>query len=189
MSDTDTRQREVAAFLADPATWEGAPVERVETHGAFVFLAGDRACKMKRAVRYPFLDYSTLALREAACRRELDLNRRTAPQIYLRVEPVVRRAGGGFAIGGEGEPLEWVLLMHRFPQDALLDAMARRGALTAAHAVRLGAVVSRFHAAAERAAADASWGGAAGIGAAVAGNRAALADAPDGFDPAVVADR
>ena len=76
----------VLAFLASGVL--GAPTERIDTHAAIVLLAGDRALKLKRPVRYSFLDFTTLAAREAALRHELELNRRTAPQLYLRVLPV-----------------------------------------------------------------------------------------------------
>ena len=77
-------QGEVAAFLADPQTYGPgvATVERIDTHGAMVFLAGDRAYKVKRAVRFPYMDFSTLELRRTACQKEVALNRRTAPDLY-----------------------------------------------------------------------------------------------------------
>src|SRR6478752_10215160 len=68
-------QREVFAFLTDPATHGDADVRRIETHAAVVFLAGDRALKVKRAIRFPFLDYSTLAKRKASCEEEIKINR------------------------------------------------------------------------------------------------------------------
>src|ERR1043165_8846561 len=87
-------QDEVFAFLADPASHGGEKVVRVDTHGAAVFLAGDRVLKVKRAVKFPFLDYSTLAKRKAACEAELEVNRPFAPQIYRGVVPITRAASG-----------------------------------------------------------------------------------------------
>ncbi|MBO0753641.1 MAG: hypothetical protein J2P53_16095, partial [Bradyrhizobiaceae bacterium] len=84
-------QREIFAFMADPATHAGAPVTRIDTHSAAVFLAGDRAFKIKRALRYPFLDFSTLARRKAACEAELAINRVFGPAIYLAVVPITRQ--------------------------------------------------------------------------------------------------
>src|SRR6185369_10372610 len=81
-------QAETFALLADPATHGGAAVRRIDTHAASVFLAGERAYKVKRAVRFPFLDYSTLAKRKAACLAELEVNRRFAPELYLGVVPI-----------------------------------------------------------------------------------------------------
>ena len=79
MNDATESQEAVFALLADPATHGGHAVKRIDTHAASVFLAGERALKVKRAVRFPFLDYSTLAKRKAACETELAINRRTAP--------------------------------------------------------------------------------------------------------------
>ena len=144
-------QSEVEAFLADPATHGGAAVQRVDTHGAMVFVAGDRACKIKRAVAYPYMNFSTLDRRRAACQAEIRLNRRTAPEIYLDARPIRRRPDGGLAFGGDaGEVVEWVVVMRRFDQDALFDRMAARGALTPALIDRLAEEIAAFHAAAER---------------------------------------
>ena len=76
----------------------------VEDQRAIVFLAGDRAWKLKRAVRYDYLDFSTVEQRRVACEGEVRLNRRTAPTLYRGVAPVVRRADGTLAIGGPGTP-------------------------------------------------------------------------------------
>ncbi len=86
------RQEDVFAFLTDPATHPD--VHRIDTHAASVFLEGDRALKIKRAVRFPFLDYSTLDKRKAACDEEIRINRPFAPQIYRRVVPIVRAEDG-----------------------------------------------------------------------------------------------
>src|SRR5881394_1590122 len=96
-------QREAIAFLKDPSSY-GAGVERVErieTHISLVFLAGDRAYKLKRAVKYPYLDFSTASLRAEACAAELALNRRTAPELYLEVKTLGRSVDGkvGWASG------------------------------------------------------------------------------------------
>ena len=95
-------QIEVAAWLGDPRNHgpEVDSVERIDTHGAMVFLAGQRAYKIKRAVKFPYMDFSTLALRRAACEREVELNRRTAPDLYLGVVPVKRAGDGRLSLGG-----------------------------------------------------------------------------------------
>lgn len=138
------------AFLADPATHDGCPVEVVETHGAWVFIAGDRAVKMKRAVWFPYMDYSTVEKRRAACEAELRLNRRTAPQLYRAVMPVVRRTDGRLALGGEGDMLDWTVVMRRFDQETLFDRMARRGRLDRPLMEALADEIAAFHAGAER---------------------------------------
>src|SRR5258708_37853610 len=88
----DDAQREVVAFLRDPSSYPPGtgPGEVIETHASIVFLAGNRAYKLKRAVKYPYLDFSTVERRRAACTAELKLNRRTAPQLYLEVRDIGR---------------------------------------------------------------------------------------------------
>jgi aminoglycoside phosphotransferase family enzyme/predicted kinase len=126
-SHTMQSQEAVFAFLADPATHGGAQVKRVDTHGAAVFLAGDRVLKVKRAVRFPFLDYSTLERRKAACEAELRVNRIFAPQIYRGVVAIAKDPSGRLSIGGDGETVEWALDMRRFDEDATLDHLADAG--------------------------------------------------------------
>ena len=79
-------------FLSRPDAYRPVPgeVTRHETHMSQVFLAGGRVYKLKKPVRFPYLDFSTLARREAACRAELKLNRRLAPDVYQDVVPLVR---------------------------------------------------------------------------------------------------
>ncbi|MEM8665220.1 MAG: hypothetical protein AAGF49_14005, partial [Pseudomonadota bacterium] len=85
-------QEEVVAFLVDPATHGGETPEHIETHLSHVFLAGGRALKLKKAQNWAVADYSTLALREAYCRRELALNKRFAPDLYVDVRAVTNEA-------------------------------------------------------------------------------------------------
>jgi aminoglycoside phosphotransferase family enzyme/predicted kinase len=123
-------QSKVLAFLADGLTQGGnVAVKRVDTHGAIVFLAGDDVYKVKRAVRFPFMDFSTLEKRKAACDAELEINRASAPQIYLGVTPITRR-DEGFALGGEGDIVEWAVHMKRFDEDATFDHLASRDVIT-----------------------------------------------------------
>ncbi len=124
-------QHAVFAHMADPNSHDHAPdgVERIDTHAAVVFLSGDYAYKIKRAVRLPYLDFSTLEKRRAVCEREVEINRRTAPDIYLGVLPIVRTCDGLLAIAGKGEPVEWAIKMRRFDQAELFDRLARAGAL------------------------------------------------------------
>src|SRR5690606_25906184 len=97
-------QRNVLAFLAAPATHGGTEVSRICTHAAVVFLAGDRALKVKRAIRFPFLDYSTPEKRKAACEEEIRINRPSAPQIYRRVVAITQGHDGALSIDGDGLP-------------------------------------------------------------------------------------
>lgn len=140
-------QDNVIAFLADPATHglaEGG-VKRIGTHGAVVFLAAGRVYKIKRAVKYPYLDFSTLEKREAAIRAEIETNRRFAPELYLDVIAVTRGEGGMLALDGKGEPVEWVLVMCRFDENATLDHVAERGELDDGLARALGETVAEIH--------------------------------------------
>jgi aminoglycoside phosphotransferase family enzyme/predicted kinase len=126
MDDTANAQKDVLAFLADPAAYGGGlkKVRRIDTHAASVFLAGDRALKIKRAVRFPFLDFSTLEKRKRACEAEIEVNRRLAPKLYRGVVAVTRDSNGQLAIGGNGAPIEWAVDMVRFDENRTLDHLA-----------------------------------------------------------------
>ncbi|MGN6516253.1 MAG: AAA family ATPase, partial [Rhizomicrobium sp.] len=149
------------------------PVERHETHGAIVFLAGDFAYKLRRAVRFPYMDYSTPERRRAACEAELAVNRRTAPSLYLDVRSIVRAPGGELAFGdlGDRSALDWVVVMKRFPQSAILEQMRREGRLSSALIRKLAETVASFHAHAKP---TVNFGGAAGIAEVVEGNALVL---------------
>jgi aminoglycoside phosphotransferase family enzyme/predicted kinase len=172
-------QAAAIAFLADPANLGTAgPVERIDTHGAIVFLAGERAYKLKRAVRYSYMDFSTADKRRAACEAELRLNRRTAPDLYLEVRGIHRDGAGRLGFG-PGEPVDWVLVMRRFAADDLLDAVAARGALDPPLVRALADRIAAFHAVAEvRPGGD----GGARIGSVIDGNQASMA----ACDPAIL---
>lgn len=138
-------QSAVFNLLDDPATYGVDVVRRVDTHGASVFLAGSSAVKVKRAVRYPFLDYSTLEKREAACRAELDVNRQFAPQLYRRIIPITRETDGTLALDGKGEPVEWAVEMTQFDENETLDHRADRGALDDTLTDKLAVAVAAMH--------------------------------------------
>ena len=146
-------QSDVIALLGASATHGGAEVQRIDTHGAVVFLAGERVYKIKRAVAFPYMDFSTLDRRLAACEAEVRLNRRTAPEIYLGILPIVRGGDGKLALGEPDsaveDVVEWAVLMRRFAQSAIFDAMAKTGALNEEHMRDLAEAVSQFHRGAE----------------------------------------
>ncbi len=173
-------QSEVVAYLSSPDTHGGAEVQCLETHASLVFLAGDLACKLKRAVRYDYLDFSTAARRRTMCEAELALNRRTAPTLYLDVVAITREADGALALAGGGEPVDWVLRMRRFDQDGLLDRLAARHALDPALMAPLADVVARFHASADE---RPDLGGADGLRRVVAGNAKDFAEHTGILDP------
>ena len=121
-------QEEVFALLSDPATHGGATVRRIDTHAAAVFLAGERVYKVKRAVKFPFLDYSDAAKRKAACEAELEVNRPFAPRASIAASWRSRaKPNGRLALDGVGEPVEWAVEMRRFDENATLDRLADRG--------------------------------------------------------------
>ena len=128
-------QREAIDFLSRPATYSltcspgVACVERVDTHCSIVFLAGDFAYKLKRAISYADLDYTTRERRRKACEAELVLNRRTAPDLYLAVRAIRRDASGALAFDGAGPALEHVVVMRRFAEENLFEHLAERFAL------------------------------------------------------------
>jgi aminoglycoside phosphotransferase family enzyme/predicted kinase len=136
---------DVEAFLGAAAV-SGSQVKRIDTHAATVFLSGDRALKIKRAIKLPFLDFSTPARRKAACEAELAANRPFAPAIYRRVVPITREHDGTLAIGGAGEPVEWALEMARFDEDTTLDKLAARGEITPGLASAIADAIAAAHA-------------------------------------------
>ncbi|MCU0904850.1 MAG: AAA family ATPase [Tabrizicola sp.] len=139
-------QDEVVRFLAAPSAFPvPGPVSHIQTHCAHVFLCGDTAMKIKRAVRYDYLDQSTPDLRHALLDRELSLNQPAAPMIYRDVIPVTRAPGGGLELDGTGPPVEWVLRMHCFAPHCEMTAVAASGGLTDPVVEALGRTVQRFH--------------------------------------------
>jgi aminoglycoside phosphotransferase family enzyme/predicted kinase len=147
-----TTQEAVFKLLADPATYGLAAATRInshQTHAATVFLAGDSAFKVKRAVRYPFLDFSSLDKRKAACEAELAINRKFAPQLYRRVVPITRERDGTLALDGAGEPVEWAVEMARFDEDHTLDRLARQNKLDDTLLAKLAIAVATMHERAE----------------------------------------
>jgi uncharacterized protein len=146
MVESPDSQDDVFKFLGDPATHGGRDVRRIDTHANVVFLAGDRAFKIKRAVHFPFLDYSTLAKRRAACASELDVNHAFAPDLYRRIVPITQGASGQLALDGEGEPIEWAVEMLRFDENQTLDRVAERNGLDDVLAAKLAATVAEMHA-------------------------------------------
>jgi uncharacterized protein len=179
-------QSEVVTFLASPSTHGGAVVDRIETHASIVFLAGTRAWKLKRAVQYDYLDFSTVERRRTMCEAEVRINRRTAPALYRGVAAVTRQPDGTLALGGSGPPVDWLVEMVRFDQDGLFDRLAARGALDLSLMRPLATAIAHFHERAER---RADHGGAAGMAWVVDGNAAGFAEQGAGiFDAAACAD-
>ncbi|HVJ55357.1 MAG TPA: AAA family ATPase [Aliidongia sp.] len=145
MSFLDDHQTEIFAFLSDPATYGlGVPVKRIDTHGAAVFLAGPDVYKVKRAVRFSYMDFSTLEKRRAACEAELAINRCYAPELYLDIVPITRDADG-YHLDGSGEAVEWAVHLRRFDEEATFDRIAGRGPLGSALVDKLARAVLASH--------------------------------------------
>jgi len=125
-------------------------IRHISTHISDLFLTGPFAYKIKKPVDLKFLDYSTLEKRRYFCEREVVLNRRLAPEIYLAVVPITRE-GENFHIDGKGEPVEYAVKMVEFDQEGLLDVMAAQGKLSARHIETMAESVSRFHRSVDRA--------------------------------------
>ncbi len=115
--------------LTRPGTYPDAPpdVTLVETHMSCVFLAGDRAYKLKKPVRFPFLDFSTLEARERNCKEELHLNRRLTNGVYLDVIPLTLDAHGALTLRGDGRVIDWLVEMRRLPAELMLDRLIETG--------------------------------------------------------------
>jgi uncharacterized protein len=148
-------QIEVIEFLSRPENYRGLStfadhVERIDTHASIIFLNSDRAYKLKRAVKFPYLDFSTRNLRRRYCEAEVRINRRTAPHIYLGVRCITRTASGSLQLDGDGEPLDWVVEMVRFDEETLFDRLAQKGVLDRFAMEDLADTIARFHSDAER---------------------------------------
>jgi aminoglycoside phosphotransferase family enzyme/predicted kinase len=154
-------QADVIRSLVDPAVYGPSctDVHLIETHISYVLLTGAYAYKIKKAVNLGFLDFTTLAARRYYCQRELELNKRLAPAVYLDVVSITGTPAAP-RIDGDGPVLEYAVKMRQFPQDGLLTRVLARGALTAAHVDTLASIVAAFHSAAAVAPVDSRFGSA-----------------------------
>jgi uncharacterized protein len=147
MANVDQQDQGTALGFFDEKVRSGA-AKRIDTHASIVFLEPDRVLKIKRAVRLPFLDYSTLDKRKRACEEELAVNRHHAPKLYRRLVPITRTAGG-IEIDGDGPTIEWAVEMARFDEGKTLDHLARAGGIKPELAEMLADVVRNSHQRAE----------------------------------------
>lgn len=125
------------------------PVRVIETHISRLFLTGDRAFKLKKAVQLPYVDFSTVARRHDACEAELALNRRTAASLYLGCRALCRENGDVLHLDGPGDVVDWLVEMRRFDTEQTFDRLLARKALTSALAEAAADTIAAFHAVAE----------------------------------------
>ncbi|MDR3417480.1 MAG: AAA family ATPase [Nevskia sp.] len=148
----------IQALLRPSAYSHGAHrVRLAETHISWVLLTGAYAYKVKKPVKLPFLDFSSLQLRLDACREELRLNRRFAPELYLDVVPITGSAEHPL-VGGEGVPLEYAVKMRQFPADRQLDRVLDAGGLSPRDMEQFGRSLAALHATLPSAAAGTEYG-------------------------------
>jgi hypothetical protein len=143
MAAESRMQERVFAWLGDAAAHPN--VHRIDTHAASVFLEGNRALKIKRAIRFPFLDYSTLEKRKAACEEEIRINHPFAPQIYHRAVAITQSADGSLDIDGNGRPVEYAVEMTRFDERQTIDHLAAAGPLDADLVEAMAAAIAASH--------------------------------------------
>jgi len=138
---------EKVEFLSRPEAYASRParVERKETHMSWVFLADRYAWKLKKPVRYDYLDFSTLESRKTHCELELKLNRRLAPDVYLGIEPLVCIPGGGMRVGGEGRIVDWLVKMRRLPEDRMLDVAIGKHTVSRDDVRKVGVLLAKFY--------------------------------------------
>ena len=148
-STVDQSQSGIVDAFESGALTGGPRPARIDTHLSHVFLTPELAYKLKRAVKLPFVDFSTAQRRRAACDNELAINRRQAPALYLRVEDVTRTGDGRLTLGGEGNVIDSVVVMKRFRDADLFDRMARDGRLTRALVEYTARAIAVFHSALE----------------------------------------
>jgi aminoglycoside phosphotransferase family enzyme/predicted kinase len=151
-----SEQDAIVAALAEPSfyPWSPATVRHHQTHISHVFVAGAFACKLKKAVRFSFADFSTLAHRRAMCLEEVRLNRRLCAPLYLGVRTVTRADDGIFALDGEGAPVDALVWMRALPERGMLGVALDEGRVSATIVAHFARTLARFHGAPETALAD-----------------------------------
>ena len=164
--DPEPEQQETLAFLEALR-----PCRRITTHASHVFLFADHALKLKRALRYAYLDFSTPQRRLADCERELAVNRRFTPRLYLGLRRITREANGALHFDGEGELVDAVVEMRRFADEDLFSRVLAEGRATPALITQLARVIAASH---ERAEVASPSGGAEAFARVLALNETAL---------------
>jgi len=157
-ADPEFLQRPVIGFLSEICAYEPTRnfslyirtsnkdiVSRISTHSAHLFLIGELVIKIKRAVRYSYLDMTSLSSRHNLCCRELELNKPVLPQIYQSVIPITRETDGTLQFNGSGTIVEWALCMRRFDEKAVLDNIAQENRLSVDLSKKMGLSIAKYH--------------------------------------------
>ncbi len=138
--------------MLEPDFYPSAPreIELIQTHISYVFLVGDEVLKLKKPVRFSFLDFSTPARRLHYCREEVRLNRRLADDVYLGVVSICE-SGSGYRLGDQDDPaaVEFAVRMKRLPADRMFSEILGRGEATSEHIDAIARRLVAFHAAAD----------------------------------------
>ncbi len=143
-------QAEVMAFLRNAESYPhlvNGP-QHIETHISHVFLTGSHAYKLKKAVQFEFLDFSTLEKRKYFCEEEIRLNSRFSPEIYEAVVPIAR-ANGTLHFGDGGEVVDYVVRMKQFDTELVFDSLAKKGTLKETLLEEVTEAIAKFHLTAE----------------------------------------
>lgn len=142
-------QTEIVEALKKPEAYDENPgnIELVQTHLSFVFLNRKFVYKIKKAVNFGFLDFSTLDKRRFFCEKELELNRRLCPDMYLEVVPINK--SNIIRIKGEGKTVEYAVKMVRIPQNRIMTILLDENKVDEKLVDRIAKVIAGFHAKAE----------------------------------------
>lgn len=135
------------AFLRRPDSYSERPsrVDVIETHMSWVFMTDDHVYKLKKPVHHSFIDFSTLEARHYYCQEAIRLNRRLAEEVYLGVVPLTLHGEGELRLGGDGEPVEWLVKMRRLPRDLMLDKAIEEDRVSRDDVHRFAQVLAAFY--------------------------------------------
>ena len=149
----------VVQALLDPRTYPNKPqkIELAQTQMSFVFIADDYVHKIKKAVNLGYLDYTTLEKRHFFCKRELELNQRLCPDVYISVVPITREKGN-IVLGGQGKVIEYAVKMRRLPQEAMMDVLLTNNQVSTEMVAKVAQKLADFHNRAETSADISAFG-------------------------------
>lgn len=138
-------QKQVVEALMKPEAYdeETGKIEMKQTHISFVFLTGDFVYKIKKAVDFGFLNYSTLEKRRFFCEKEVELNRRLCGDMYLEVVPITK--SDIIKVGGEGEAIEYAVKMKRIPEEKIMTRLLEEGKVDKRLVDRMAKIIAEFH--------------------------------------------